>query len=172
MHAHHIDLKSTAWGLKGLNLSPATWFHKPYACIQKCQGLKKAVCICHFKSDLFFFVLLFISYFHMFPRHNFSFCLVIKMFDIRCMTTKQLDIVSSIFGKFQKLPVFISFFFSYRIFMFPDLIFLSVQQIKCSTFVAQFDIVSFQKRSAFISFFFSYCILIKIGYCVIKIWLT
>ena len=52
MHAHHIDLKSTAWGL---NLSPATWFHKPYACIQKCQGLKKAVCIRHFKDDLFLF---------------------------------------------------------------------------------------------------------------------
>ena len=34
----HIHLKSTACGL---NLVPATWFHNPYACIQKCQGLKK-----------------------------------------------------------------------------------------------------------------------------------
>ena len=44
---------------------------------------------------------------------------------------------SCLHPSFQRWSVFISFFFSYRIFIcFPDIIFLSVWLLKCSTFVA------------------------------------
>ena len=69
--------------------SYVSWHNFSFCLANKMFDVRCIVWYCVISKVIcFYFVLLFISYFHMLPRHNFSFCLVIKMFDVRCMTTK------------------------------------------------------------------------------------